>query len=106
MEITAERVGGPLPDFKGEVYLYRLSQPVKVGWGPYGDEPDERDETEYVVVSGVYVPGSGDETYIFAADEAGNVLAWNELDGSFRGYIDHERAINGLIESLKERATA
>ena len=45
---------------------------------------DEELFSNYVVVSGVddfYVC----ETYIFPADERGNVLDWGELPGSFQG---------------------
>ena len=33
------------------------------------------------------------ETYIFGADHYGKVLAWRELDGSFRGGINHKKAL-------------
>ena len=66
--------------------LYRLSVPMK----NYKDE-----SFDYVMMSGVYVPCSGPETYIFGADAEGNVLHWGELDGSFRGDIDHARALRG-----------
>lgn len=35
----------------------------------------------------------GNETYIFLADEDGNVADWSELDGSLRGVWDHEAAL-------------
>ena len=34
------------------------------------------------------------ETYIFPADEDGNVLDWGELEGSYRGGMDHEEALH------------
>lgn len=49
--------------------------------------------TEFVITSAVSVPYSGPETYIFPANEAGEVTDWGELDGSFRGGLDHECAI-------------
>lgn len=36
---------------------------------------------------------SGPETYIFPANEDGKVVHWAELEGSFRGGLDHERAL-------------
>lgn len=33
------------------------------------------------------------ETYIFPADKDGNVLEWIELNGSFKGELNHERAL-------------
>lgn len=55
---------------------------------------------EYVVVSAL--PAAFDtgepETYIFESDESGKVLDWSELPGSFRGGLDEDRAIQGLID--------
>lgn len=48
---------------------------------------------EYVIVSAAVVPISGPETYIFAANKNGQVTDWIELPGSFRGALDHERAL-------------
>lgn len=48
---------------------------------------------EYVVVSAAIVPLSGPETYIFPSDAAGTVTAWGELDGSYRGGLDHAEAM-------------
>lgn len=50
---------------------------------------------QYVVVSAVRVPFSGPETYIFKADSQGKVADWAELEGSFRGALDHARALRG-----------
>jgi hypothetical protein len=36
---------------------------------------------------------SGPETYIFPSDETGKVIDWGELDGSYRGGLSHEKAI-------------
>lgn len=56
-----------------------------------------------VVVSAVVVnPGNpwidffgqyGAETYIFPANEVGEVTDWGELEGSFHGDLDHIRAL-------------
>lgn len=75
----------------GTAHLYKVDPPMKsYSWG---DEPVER--FEYVRVSAVNVPFSGPETYIFGADSEGNVLNWGELDGSYRGGLDHEEALRG-----------
>ena len=50
---------------------------------------------EYVVVSAADVMYSGPETYIFGADENGEVVDWLELPGSFRGKLDHVAALEG-----------
>jgi hypothetical protein len=52
-------------------------------------------QTEYVVVSAVVATFSGPETYIFPADKDSKVLNWLELNGSFRGALDHAEALKG-----------
>ena len=74
-----------LDDFQGDARLYVLSEPVA-----YGNE-----ESNYIIVSAASVPLSGPETYIFPANEDGEVIDWGELDGSFRGSLDHEEALTG-----------
>ena len=70
--------------FTNKAYLYRLDPPMKDSNG---------DETEYVVTSAARVPFSGPETYIFASDSGGNVSCWGELDGSFQGALDCDKAL-------------
>jgi hypothetical protein len=65
----------------GNQKLYKLDPPL--------------DEHRFVVVSAAVAPYSGPETYIFPADERGNITDWLELDGSFRGALDHEKALAG-----------
>ncbi len=48
---------------------------------------------EYVVVSAADVFYSGPETYIFEADAEGEVTNWSELEGSFKGDLDHVQAL-------------
>lgn len=59
----------------------------------YGE--DKPKLTSFVWVSAVNVPFSGPETYIFACTKEGKVLDWLELEGSFRGALDIERALRG-----------
>jgi len=65
--------------FKGDARLYRM-EPLYEG-------------SEYVVVSGMHFTFSGPETYIFKSDADGSVETFVDLPGSFRGEIDHERAL-------------
>jgi hypothetical protein len=82
-----------LPDWQGEAQLYRLDPPVTYyTWSPEGHDAEEK-RTDHVAVSAVTAPFTGPETYIFPADEDGNVLDWTELHSSFRGALDHERAL-------------
>ena len=46
----------------------------------------------HVVVSAASVLGRP-ETYIFAADESGEITEWLELDGSMRGTLQHKDAL-------------
>jgi hypothetical protein len=73
----------------GDGRVYRLDPPLISEW-------DERSNpVEYVWVSATNVPYSGPETYIFPCDKKGNVLTWGELEGSYRGGLDHEEALAG-----------
>jgi len=54
----------------------------------------------YVVVSAVVTRDTGPETYVFLCDSEGEVLNWLELDGSFKGELNHSRALNGYLNCL------
>lgn len=69
-----------LENFTGEARLYRLSP--------------SHETHEYVVVSATEVMFSGPETYIFGADCHGEVLTYQDLQGSTRGVLDHELALH------------
>ena len=78
-----------LKGYRGDARLYKLSTPIKED--AYGDERN----ANYVVVSGVLAYDTGiEETYIFESDIEGNIKDYAELDGSFKGSIDHEKALN------------
>ena len=68
-----------LEGFAGIAKLYQLTPPIDTA-------------IKFVVVSATdgY---SGPETYIFPADRQGRVTHWGELAGSFRGSLDHEKAL-------------
>lgn len=68
--------------------LYRLSPPLT------GEDWDGGTYLhKYVIASGADVPYSGPETYIFPANEHGEITDWGELDGSYRGDINCDKAI-------------
>lgn len=75
-----------LVGWNGDARLYRVDPPMTY---------DDDKKTNYVVVSAVNVPPYGPETYIFPATRLGEVLDWLELPGSFRGALDHTRALEG-----------
>lgn len=57
---------------------------------------------EYVVVSSVFAfDTSQEETLIFAADETGKIIDWNDLPGSYRGGMDHELALQNAGYKIK-----
>jgi hypothetical protein len=90
-----------LDGWTGDARLYRCDPPMQYReyWGVEATKP-----AEFVVVSGTHVPYSGTETYIFPATADGEVADWGELEGSFRGGIDHERALEGAGYSVAEVA--
>jgi hypothetical protein len=60
----------------------------------------------FVVVSAAHVPYSGPETYIFPADEDGEVTTFRELDGSYKGGLSHKKALEDagyVIEVTNDR---
>jgi hypothetical protein len=78
---------------KGQQFVYRLNPPMRVETPDW--ESDNEDAVlvkhyEYVVVSRANVPYSGWETYIFPANEHGEITDWGELPGSQRGDVSHE----------------
>ncbi len=64
--------------------------------------------THYVIASATTVEAWNSqkpepETYVFACDDAiGSNPNFSELPGSFKGALDHNRAINGYLDSLIE----
>lgn len=90
MSITA-KFERDLSGFTGSAKLWSLSEEV-----PYGFQKDdsvECNKTKYVATSATDVMLSGAETFIFPTDENGSVLDWSEMEGSFRGSLNHEQAI-------------
>ena len=65
----------------GDARLYRLSEPL----GGF----------DHVVVSAVTLLSGRPETYIFGSDDSGGETDWSDLPGSFRGAMDHARALGG-----------
>ena len=80
---TATQVSTPT-GFNGDARLYKVAPPMEYGDGL---------TTEFVIVSASNVPWSGPETYIFPADDEGKILNWGELEGSFKGELNHETAL-------------
>lgn len=78
--------------------LYQLSPPLEAkDW-----DDNVKDVHEYVVVSAVNAMDTGAETYIFPADSEGKITDWLELDGSFKGALDHAEALANAGYEIKE----
>lgn len=70
--------------------LYLLDPPIR-------EEGYTEDDAvliwKYVVVSAVNAMWSGNETFIFPANEKGEIVSWSELDGSMSGTLSHSKAL-------------
>ena len=77
-----------------------MSEPVHYDYWDEDDIDNNTPKTDFILVSGVFAY-SGPETYIFPANKEGNVIGWGEMDGSFRGSIDHEEALTNAGYKVK-----
>lgn len=80
--------------FRGDARLYRVDPPIEYA-KPWDQDDPPAKTADYVVVSATNAMFTGPETYIFPATKDWEVINWMELDGSFRGGYDHERALLG-----------
>lgn len=85
---TATYLGPAYGRWTGDARQYRLSAPARFGW-----REDDSGVTEHVIVSATHAMYTGPETYIFPADAEGNLLEWSEMEGSYRGGLDHAEAL-------------
>lgn len=82
-----------LPGARGHQALYELVPPLANSeWDNDAEDFIERLH-RFVVVSAADVPYSGPETYLFPADETGEITSYGELPGSLRGVLDHDAAL-------------
>ena len=95
-----------LVGFMGVAKLYKVSPAIeftKLDWRDGADKKPIKATTEYVAVSAIIDQFSGPETCIFPCDAEGEVQDWAELDGSYRGDLDHEAALrNGGYKIVTE----
>ena len=71
--------------------LFKLSESIPYDFDYETDK--YKSETNYIITSAVVALVSGPETYIFPAGENGEILDWGELEGSYRGGLDHRQAL-------------
>ena len=89
---TAILIETTMPRSGIEQRHYQLEPPVTCT-----DPWDESERTiKYVVVSATFAEFTGPETYIFEADKDGEITNWVELDGSFQGEKNHNRALANI----------
>ena len=82
-------------NWKGDARLYRLEPPY-VGQDPYSSNEGDLMQVEYVIVSAATMPFSGPETFIFPASAEGEVQEWLEMEGSFKGGLNHRKALKNI----------
>lgn len=90
---TAKLIKDVSNKFVGVAKLFELSEPVQYDYDWSTELPTKN--TNYVIVSAIDSI-IGKETYIFPSDKEGNILGWEELDGSYRGEMNIERALNNM----------
>jgi hypothetical protein len=98
-EMTATLVKDNLPDFNGRAALYRCDPPFldREPW----EQGEERKSYKFVIASAATVMfGGGPETYLFGANEDGEIIDWSELPGSFKGGLDHDAAFSNAGYSV------
>jgi len=72
----------------GDALLYKLSDPVEF------NDAGVRKQTFTVVVSATTMPHNKQKVaQIFPCDDDGNILSWQEAQGSQKGTLDHEKAL-------------
>ena len=76
---TAKLIREKIKGFNGHANEYQLDPPL--------------DGHTFVIVSATVVPYSGPETYIFESDGNGVITGWMEMEGSFRGGLNHAEAL-------------
>lgn len=76
--------------WRGDARLYHVEPPL--------------DGYDYVIVSAVpsWFDTMRPETYIFPANENGEEINMSELSGSFKGDMDHARALRGAGYEVTE----
>jgi hypothetical protein len=67
-----------------DIQLYKLSEPIL--YGGYRS-------TEYIAIGISTEKYQSVKTSIFPANEKGNILDWNLLEGSYENGISHEQAL-------------
>jgi hypothetical protein len=90
-----------LTEFRGDARLYRVEPPmVSVEYNAASNDFEPTDQF-LVILSAVTVLGEP-ETYIFPANEAGEVVSWTEMPGSQKGTLSHDQVLVSLGYTVVE----
>ncbi len=84
--------------WSSDARLYKLEPPAN---HEISGDYENTGLTEYVIVSAIIAPLVGAETYIFPANQDGETINMLEMEGSFRGGLDHEQALNNAGFEVK-----
>ena len=76
--------------------VYALLDDKSVGYDFDYEKDKNTKKTKYVIVSAADAMFSGPETYIFPANKDGEIVDWGELNGSYKGGYDHDKALAGV----------
>lgn len=99
-----------LSGWNGDAKLYHLWPPARVNGRRYKFVIVSAVDVSRVLhdMTGITVPrekrkyGLDEETYVFGSNRKGEVYDFDELPGSYRGGLDHERALWGLGYIIKK----
>jgi hypothetical protein len=94
-----------LDAWKGDARVYEVDPPVVIPDDDWKEELRGK-KFRHVIVSSADVHRSGQETYIFPAKRTGDtfdVADWGELEGSFKGSLDHEKALLGAGYRVRDQ---
>ena len=95
MKKRAKLLKDNLRGFSGHAAVYELTPPLVEE-----DYAGNKKKHRFVVVSAVVALFTGPETYIFPSTKGGVIKSYGELDGSYRGDMDHAEALKGAGYSL------
>ncbi len=99
---TATLLSSRISPTGADMRMYQLSEPMV--WNHWEDDEEAEEKTEYVIVSAVMAFGLSPETYIFPAHPDKGVTSYGELEGSFKGGLDHAAALRDAGYEIVEEA--
>ena len=93
---TAKYMGQAPGEWRGNAKWFRVEPPLQSASYDFDSESEVMHEYADVILSAAVVMFTGPETYIFPANEQGEIQSWIDLDGSQRGTLSHEKVLADL----------